>query len=205
MMIFAVLMLMSITASAIDFGFAEVAEVKKVDNGFVALTAGGESVAISAWQFQQMSGATGYYILSLGDKKIVAAGDEFLVEPLTIDSVGLSENNKPEVFFNGGSSKIFANEGWLKALKGQIVRRVYINIPTWEFENFATVDKGDVVVYHNKKAPVKNAAPVVQVVKKAPAKKTNEEVVVPAATVTPIAQNAAQGEAFSGIKFSIKH
>jgi len=156
MMIFAVSVLMSLTASAVEFSFAKVSEVKQVNNSFYAYTESGEAVAISAYQYTQMQDADGFYVLNVDGKKVVAAGDQFAVEKLTVDSVGL-EGNLPKVFFTNGSHKVFQKDIWLKLLKGQTLRRAYLNIPTWEWENYATVDKGDVVIYHDPLAPTKKA------------------------------------------------
>lgn len=155
----AVCALMSATASAVNFTFAEVTKVAQEGNGFIAY-AGGESVKISALQYTLMQGTTGYYLLNVDGEKTIAAGDEFTVEPLVADSVGL-DGTLPKVFFKGGTTKTFTKAEWLKTLKGQTVRRIYINTPTWEFENYATVNKGEVVIYHNPIAPVKAPAKVV--------------------------------------------
>ena len=152
-----------------------------------------------------MSEATGFYIIDVDGQKVVAAGDQFVVEPLEVDSVGLS-NGQPKVFFKGGSSKVFSNEGWLKVIKGQKIRRAYLNIPTWEFENYATVNTGDVVMFHDKVAPVKKATASAKVETIAPAK---VEIITPAkaTTTTTATTTSAQGtnEEFSGISFSITH
>ena len=190
-MIFAVCALMSATASAVNFTFAEVTKVEQSGNGFIAY-AGGESVKISALQYTQMKDATGYYLLSVDGKKVVAAGDEFTVEPLVADSVGL-EGNLPKVFFKGGTARTFQNSEWLKTLKGQTIRRIYINIPTWEFENFATVNKGQVVVYHDPVAPVKSPA-------KVEAPKAQAKVEEPKDPT----QSAKNGN-FGGITFKVTH
>ena len=147
---------MSITASAVEFTFAEVNKVAEAGNGFFAYTEGGEAVDISALQYTQMAEYDGYFIVNVDGKKVVAAGDEFVVEKLTVDSVGL-ENGQPKVFFTNGTAKVFTKTDWLKAPKGQVVRRAYVDTPTWEFENYATVVEGDVVVYHDKVAPTKKA------------------------------------------------
>ena len=74
LVIFAVCALMSATASfGFNFTFAEVTKVEQSGNGFIAY-AGGESVKISALQYTQMKDATGYYLLSVDGKKVVAAG-----------------------------------------------------------------------------------------------------------------------------------
>ena len=146
---------MSITASA-EFSFAEVNKVAEVGNGFFAYTEGGEAVDISALQYTQMAEYDGYFIVNMDGKKVVAAGDEFIVEKLAVDSVGLEEG-KPKVFFTNGTAKVFTKTDWLKAPKGQVVRHAYVDTPTWEFENYATVVEGDVVVYHDKIAPTKKA------------------------------------------------
>ena len=199
-MIFAVMMLMSTAASyAIDFGFAGVDKVSQSGNKFFAYTAGGEAVEISAWQFKQINEADGYYILSVGDKKVIAAGDEFVVEPKIVESVNVSAANaeQPKVFFTDGSFKLFKNAEWLKALKGQEVRRIYINTPTWEFENYATVDEGTNVVYHNKVAPTKRVtAPTATTAPVAPA---------PAAGNKQTTDAPSNANAPKTIKFSIKH
>ena len=198
LVIFAVCALMSATASfGFNFTFAEVTKVEQSGNGFIAY-AGGESVKISALQYTQMKDATGYYLLSVDGKKVVAAGDEFTVEPLVADSVGL-EGSLPKVFFKGGTTKTFTKAEWLKTLKGQKVRRIYINTPTWEFENFATVNKGQMVVYHDPVAPVK--APTKVEAPKAPAK-----VEVPKAEtkVEDPTQSAKNGN-FGGITFKVTH
>ena len=166
-MIFAVCALMSVAAQAVEFGFAEVDRVAQQGNAFYAYTAGGESVKISALQYKQMQNATGYYILSVDGEKTIAAGDEFTVEKLTADSVGL-DGNSPKVFFTNGTKKTFTKSEWLKTLKGQTVRRIYINTPTWEFENFATME-GEFAC-HSKVAPVKAQVPApAKVVASAPA------------------------------------
>ena len=152
-MIFAVCALMSATAFGVNFTFTEVTKVEQSGNGFIAY-AGSESISISALQYTQMKGATGYYLLSVDGEKVIAAGDEFTVERLVADSVGL-EGNLPKVFFKGGTTKTFTKSEWLKTLKGQTIRRIYINTPTREFENYATVNKGEVVIYHDPVAPVK--------------------------------------------------
>lgn len=190
-MIFAVMMLMSTAAFAVDFGFAGVDKVSQSGDKFYAYTAGGESIEISAYQFKQMSEADGYYILSVGDKKVIAAGDEFVVEPKIVESVNISAANaeQPKVFFTDGSFKLFKNAEWLKVIKGQEVRRVYINTPSWEFENYSTVDEGTNVVYHNKVTPTKR-------------------VTAPTATTAPVAPSPAapsNADAPKTIKFSIKH
>ena len=206
LVIFAVCALMSATASAVNFTFAEVTKVEQSGNGFIAY-AGGESVKISALQYTQMQNATGYYILNVDGEKVVAAGDEFTVEPLVADSVGL-EGNLPKVFFKGGTTKTFTKTEWLKTLKGQTIRRIYINIPTWEFENFATVNKGQVVVYHDPVAPVK--APAKVEAPKAPAKveapKAPAKVEAPKAEtkVEAPTQSAKNGN-FGGITFKVTH
>lgn len=157
MMIFAVMMLMSTAAFAgVNFSFAKISEVKQVGNGFFAYTAEGEAVAISAYQYTQMKDADGYFILSVDGKKVIAAGDEFAVEKLTVDSVGLEEG-KPKVFFTNGTAKVFQNDIWLKLLKGQTLRHAWLNTPTWEWSNYATVDKGMSVAYHTPLAPAKKA------------------------------------------------
>lgn len=201
--IFAVCALMSATASAVEFGFAEVDRVAQQGNGFYAYTAGGESIKISALQYTQMKDASGWYILNVDGEQVVAAGDEFTVEPLVADSVGL-DGNSPKVFFKGGITKTFTNAEWLKTLKGQTVRRIYINIPTWEFENFATVNKEQFVVYHDKVAPVKVVAPApapapAKVVAPAPAK-----VVAPAPAKVVAPAQSANGN-IGGITFKVTH
>lgn len=188
--IFAVCALMSATASAVEFSFASIDKVAQEGKGFVAY-AGGESVKISALQYMQMKDAVGYYLLSVDGEKVVAAGNEFVVEPLVADSVGL-DGTQPKVFFTNGTTKTFTKAEWLKTLKGQKVRRIYINIQTWEFENFATVNKGQVVVYHDKVAPVK-AQVSAKVVVPAPA---------PAKVVAPA--QSANGN-FGGITFKVTH
>lgn len=198
-------MLMSTAASfGAEFGFAKVSEVKQVNNGFFAYTAGGEAVGISAYQYTQMKDADGYYILSVDGKKIVAAGDEFEVQPLTVDSVGIEEGGKPKVFFTNGTAKVFKKADWLKALKGQTVRRAYLNIPTWEWENFATVDKGDVVIYHDKVAPAK--APVAEAVAKAPVAEVKAPVAESKAPVAEVKAPVAEAPAIGigKITFSVK-
>ena len=207
LMIFAVCALMSATAQAISFSFAEITKVEQVGNGFVAF-AGGESVSISALQYTQMQGATGYYLLSVDGEKVIAAGDEFTVERLVADSVGL-ENSLPKVFFTNGTTKGFTNPEWLKLLKGQEVRRIYINIPTWEFENFATVNKGEVVIYHNPVAPVKAQVKVeapapAKVEAPAPAKVEAPKAETKVETPAPTPAQSANGN-FGGITFKVTH
>ena len=189
--------LMSVAAQAFGFSFAEVTRVAQVGNSFIAY-AGSESVDISALQYTQMQNADGYYILSVDGKKVVAAADEFTVERLTVDSVGL-ENGQPKVFFTNGSHKVFTKAEWLKALKGQTVRRAYLNIPTWEWENYATVAESDVVVYHKavvtasktKTAPQPDALPV----KTAPEQKVTPQ---PEVKPQPEAKPATKTDAPSG-------
>ena len=139
LVVFAVCALMSATASfGVNFTFTEVTKVEQSGNGFIAY-AGSESISISALQYTQMQNASGWYILNVDGEKTIAAGDEFTVEKLTADSVGL-DGNSPKVFFTNGTKKTFTKSEWLKTLKGQTVRRIYINTPTWEFENFATME-----------------------------------------------------------------
>ena len=147
---------MSLTASAVEFSFAPVAKVAEEGNAFYAYTESGEAVGISAYQYTQMKDADGYFILNVDGKKVVAAGDGFTIEKLTVDSVGL-DGSQPKVFFTNGTAKTFTKSEWLKALKGQTVRRAYLNIPTWEWENYATVMAGEVVITHDKVAPTKKA------------------------------------------------
>ena len=200
--IFAVCALMSATASfGVNFTFAEVTKVAQEGKGFVAY-AGGESVKISALQYTQMQNATGYYILNVDGEKTIAAGDEFTVEKLTADSVGL-DGTQPKVFFTNGTTKTFTKAEWLKTLKGQTVRRIYINIPTWEFENYATVNKGQVVVYHDKVAPVKVVAKAAEA--KSDSLPTKVDKKAPAKVEAPKAPAQCANGNTGGITFKITH
>lgn len=224
-MIFAVLMLMSTAAIfAADFGFLKVETVKQTNNGFVAVAAG-ENVAISASQYKRMSGVDGYYVISVAGRKIVAASDEFVVEVMRVDYIGFAEDNKPEVYFDNGTTKVFKTNDWLLAQQKQQVRRVYINTPSLEFENYATVKSGETVQTHSKVAPVKEKptavvsapikakpVPVVSTPKVKPAEMETIKVEPAKIEVIPAepekvetAEKPAQSGAFPMISFSIKH
>lgn len=192
--VFAVSVLMSLTAFGIEFSFAPVAKVAEAGNGFFAYTESGEAVAISAYQYTQMKDADGYYILNVDGKKVVAAGDQFAVEKLTVDSVGL-EGNLPKVFFTNGTAKVFQNDIWLKLLKGQTLRHAWLNTPTWEWSNYATVDKGMSVAYHTPLAPAKKAV--------AGAKAPVAEAKAPVAEAEAPAPKSTLGN--GGISFRITH
>lgn len=153
-MIFAVSMLMSTTAFAIDFDFAPVTKVAQSGKNFYAYSDDGYSVAISGHMYDQINAVTdGYFILSINDKEIVAAGDEFVVEELMVEEViPATDGEKVKVLFTSGQ-KLFQNPEWLKAKKGQRVRRVYINTFSWEFENYSTIDEP--IVGHVKTKPTK--------------------------------------------------
>ncbi len=206
-MIFAVTVLMSTAASAIEFTFAPVDKVAQSGNGFFAYS-GDEAVAISALQYTQMRNTTGYYLLDVDGQKTIAAGDEFVVESLTADSVGL-DGTQPKVFFTNGTARTFSKSEWLKTLKGQTVRRIYINTPTWEFENFATVNKGEVVIYHDPVAPVKAQAKVeapapTKVEAPAPAKVEAPKAETKVEAPTPAPAQSANGNV-GGITFKVTH
>lgn len=200
---------MSTAAFAVEFSFAPVAKVAEVGNGFFAYTAEGEAVGISALQYTQMKDAAGYYILDVDGKKVAVAGDEFVVEKLTVDSVGL-DGSQPKVFFTNGKAKTFTKSDWLKAIKGQTVRRVALNTPTWEYENYTALKEGDVISH--KKEPKKKVAPVVAVpAPVAPAPVVSAPVVsapvapAPVEASAPVAAPAQQSSGNGGISFRITH
>ncbi len=142
------MMLMSTAASfAVEFSFAPVAKVAEASNAFYAYTESGEAVGISAYEYMQIKDADGYFILNVDGKKVVAAGDEFTVEELIADSVGVAKGC-PRVYFSNGTVRTFMKREWGKLIKGQVVRHIAINIPTWEFENYATVGE-EIVENHD--------------------------------------------------------
>ena len=173
-MIFAVSMLMSTTAFAIDFDFAPVTKVAQSGNKFYAYSDDGSSVAISGHMYDQINAVTdGYFILSINDKEIVAAGDEFVVEELMVEEViPATDGEKVKVLFTSGQ-KLFQNPEWLKAKKGQRVRRVYINTFSWEFENYSTVDEP--IVGHVKTKPTKKVSQTQTQIQTKSEKKQNED------------------------------
>lgn len=207
-MIFAVMALMSTAAQAITFGFVKINEVKQMGNEFYAYAKNGGYVEINALMFQKLSEFDGYYLLNVDGRQLIAAGDEFMVEELKVEKVGITAG-KPEVFFNNGTSKVFSKSEWLKAKAGQTVRRLYINTPTWEFENYGTVDANTIVEYHDYVAPtpkLKVSTPIASAPKKIEFKSKVESVSASNATTSNVetAPSTSTGAA-PKIKFSIKH
>lgn len=120
--------------------FSSVTRVAKESNAFYAYNATGDKLQIGADQYAKMKECMEGYKLcrytGKSDFNIVVAPNEYNRELFIVDSVGISDENKAEVFFTNGQKLVTSSPKWLEVLKGQNVVHTKIKCASREFENY---------------------------------------------------------------------
>lgn len=146
--------------------FTPLLGVVKENKAFYAVDAANNRVAISAIQYARLkeSGAGHDIVRYTGNDAassfaIVVSRSEYDNIPLTVDSIGLAEDGRVEVYFNDGSKYLTKSLSWADVLVGQTVIHTTIKSPLRVFEKYEAVTEMPEGFFANKgiKPTAKNA------------------------------------------------
>jgi len=133
------------TIAAMAQSFNLVTNVAKENDSFVA-TDGVTKVSITAAEYLAMKDSPKAYFIARYDGNdgfaIIVDKTMFTNVVYTVDSVGINDNGKIELFLAGNKTITREKAEWSKLLKGQEIQYALIDSPRRSFERYATVDAG---------------------------------------------------------------